>query len=193
MVQRILLMGVLSILLGAAVPLRPAPVALKKQLEAYQKNLTLMTPSLHFVDPRLSLLCRMALPEEVESSKEKHGPHAQTAINIYTNDLGKKAMDSGAKTYPVGTLIIKEKNPFVSQDKKRRYNIGGMIKQAKGYDFENGDWAYFYQTAEGKLDYGKLQSCQRCHAGAKAQDFVYKNWLKPSQQAPQKTPKAPSK
>lgn len=183
----------MSCALSGAVPLEPDTSPLKELLSHYRDDLRLMTPTLHFVDPMLSLSCRMALPSEIEASKEKHGPHFQAAINIYTNDLGQKALDSGATTYPVGTLIIKEKNPFVSQGKKRRYNIGGMIKQAKGYDPQNGDWAYFYQTAEGKLDYGKLKNCRGCHAGAKAQDFVYKSWLKPAQKTPQKTPKTPSR
>ena len=55
-----------------------------------------------------------------------------------------------------------------------------MVKRAPGYDPEHGDWEYFYFEDPAKIEQGKIQSCVRCHAGAKATDHVFGTWERAS-------------
>lgn len=147
------------------------------------KSYQLMTPKAYEVDFYLSLLCRGAIAEDIETTNNKSGPHARSSINVYVNSIGVKALQTKRLPYPVGTVIVKEKNPRMihyiddTTEAERTASIGGMIKRKKGFDPDNGDWEYFYKTSKGALESGKMKRCIQCHKEASKQDFVYKNWF----------------
>lgn len=97
------------------------------------------------------------------------------------NDLAAETFEQSAKSYPVGSVIVKEK---LAQDGKpglsvnAETGIAGMIKQEPGYSPEHGDWAYFYVESPAAAVSGRLDSCIDCHGNAKANDYVFGDWAR---------------
>ncbi len=136
-----------------------------------------------FVNPELAMLCVGASVGQVEKAREKHGPHAHTAILIYMNDPAAKSFTNRAPPYPVGSVIIKRKSILLYFDssgndmtKPADNGVGGMIKRPPGYDPANGDWEYFYFENPKKIESGRIASCVDCHTSAKASDYVFGTW-----------------
>ncbi len=128
----------------------------------------------------LDLLCRGVMPEEREYY-QKENPHFDRYITVYVNPIGETAMMKGGE-FPVGSIIVKEKQPGGSVLLKP----GGpmllntvMIKRAKGYNPACGDWQFAAIdgfTAKLNGD-GKLESCMFCHKDQAKQDFVYRTYI----------------
>jgi hypothetical protein len=152
--------------------------------------LTKLTPEPVDVNPELSMLCRGASAEEVTEARKVGGPHAHSSITIYMSGPAARAFHEKARTYPVGSVIVKEKEAHhyhhasSSSDgvdpeagwAKGRDGVGGMIKRAPGYDPGHGDWEYFYFEDPAKVETGRIASCVQCHAGAAGTDHVYGQW-----------------
>jgi hypothetical protein len=108
-------------------------------------------------------------------------------LGVRMNPAAMDAFTSNARVYPIGAVIVKEKllgkNPTA---------LGGMIKRAKGFDPDHGDWEFFYatlqQSANGpmmavtRFDSGKLTHCVQCHNAVAEKDHVYGSWDWPRQQ-----------
>jgi hypothetical protein len=99
------------------------------------------------------------------------------------NDPAARSFRENAASYPVGSIIVKEKKAMSyragdrsSAMTKARDGVGGMIKRPPGYDPEHGDWEYFYFEDAAKIERGKIASCVQCHAGAAGKDYVFGNW-----------------
>ena len=131
-----------------------------------------------YVPPALSLLCGVPSPEVVAKSRERNGPHSEARIHVYVSATAFRAIDQGKFPFAVGSVVVKEK--LGGRDSV--VGIGGMIKREPEFDSENGDWEYFYSDLKEGFKIGKLQNCSRCHAKAKATDFVF------SKAEPQNTP-----
>jgi Cytochrome P460 len=97
--------------------------------------------------------------------------------------------------FPEGSVIVKEKieKPLDAQGFKTNlekkienrsadlpslYTI--MIKREPGYNSEVGDWEFAVASGkDGRIEAsGKLESCQACHLEKRAQDFVFRSYLK---------------
>jgi hypothetical protein len=100
------------------------------------------------------------------------------------NDVAAAAFGQSAKRYPVGSVIVKEKQgleydaegKLPQRTAKTSNGVGGMIKRTPGYAPDDGDWEYFYFEAAMKVEHGKIKSCIECHRGAAATDYVFGNW-----------------
>jgi len=139
-----------------------------------------MTPQPVHVNPELAILCRGVSEADVEQARKKEGPHANTMVRIYMNDLAADAFKQSASNYAVGAVIVKEKQEERHFDKDwnivvARAGVGGMVKRAAGFDAEHGDWEYFYFEDPAKIESGKIASCVACHAGA-SRDNVFGSW-----------------
>ncbi|HZL34192.1 MAG TPA: cytochrome P460 family protein [Tepidisphaeraceae bacterium] len=146
------------------------------------KKLQSMTRDAVFVNPELAMLCRGASWQDVEGAKVTSGPHANTRVRIYMNDLAAKAFRASSPKYPVGSVIVKQKQGEGYFDKTRKTvqtpdGVGGMVKRAPGFDADHGDWEYFYFQDASRIESGKIPSCVQCHAGA-AKDHVFGSWAK---------------
>lgn len=123
--------------------------------------------------------------EQVEAARVKHGPHANTGILIYMNELAANTFTTTNKSYPVGAAVVKRKTIHEYLTKSGKLirssdnGVGGMIKRSSGYDPVHGDWEYFYFEDPKKIQSGRLQSCVKCHEGAKATDYVFGTWKSP--------------
>lgn len=146
-------------------------------------DLTLMTPEPVFVNPELAMLCVGATKEMVDHARIDKGPHANCSVKIFMNGLASTAFNYKT-TYPVGAVIVKEKNMLGYQSKTDTEwqgtgnGVGGMIKREKGYDESNGDWEYFYFETPSSIESGRMKSCIDCHGKARTTDFVFADWAK---------------
>jgi hypothetical protein len=146
------------------------------------RSLRSMTRQPVNVDPRLAMLCRGAEQSEVEEARKHSGPHANSAIRIYMNDLASNAFRSRSRPYPVGSVIVKEKRSmgYWSRETGRPVHqhdgVGGMVKRPPGYDPAHGDWEYFYFEEGSKIESGRIGSCVGCHGGASTRDYVFGDW-----------------
>jgi hypothetical protein len=138
-----------------------------------------------FVEFTFALDCAAPTREMVERVRKVHGPHTQSTIQIYMNGSAATAFEAGNRSYPVGAAIVKHKSFLGARGSEELATVaeagaGGMIKRNPGFDPENGDWEYFYFEDAGKIASGKIQTCIKCHRGAKATDFVFGSWHNPT-------------
>ena len=147
------------------------------------EDLRLMTPDPVFVNPELATLCIGASKEMVEHARIDKGPHANCSVRIFMNELASTAF-AQQTTYPVGSIIIKEKNMLGYRTKTDTEwqgtgnGVGGMIKRDKGFDETNANWEYFYFENASSIESGKMKSCIECHQKSRKSDFVFGNWSK---------------
>jgi hypothetical protein len=147
-------------------------------------DLKLITGEPVLVDPQLAFLCVGVYQRHIDEARKRSGPHAYTSIRIFMNDVAAAAFERDAKAYPVGSVIVKEKQGqryFADEDRslqnpKTPDGVGGMIKRSPGYDPNNSDWEYFYFEDPDNLEHGKIAACVDCHRGAALSDFVFGDW-----------------
>ena len=153
-------------------------------------RLRLVTNTPVEVNQQLATLCIGVQQGHVNEARKRSGPHALTAIRIFMNDLAYDAFHKAAATYPVGSIIVKEKRgveSFLSTSSRSKATtpdgVGGMIKRDSGYDPEHGDWEYFYFDDASRIESGRIANCVQCHQSAAATDHVFGNWAKKSNAA----------
>ena len=171
------------------------PADIEKMLAGYH-DLKLMTPTPVMTNVELALLCRGAMQSDVERARKTLGPHAYAHVSVYMNEQAAAAFGkhqaaatqptsrpSAAMSYPVGSIIVKEKHGqfYEARTPERKMvsdldGIGGMIKRPPGFDPDHGDWEYFYREQKKPIESGKIETCVKCHEGAKWQDHVFGNW-----------------
>jgi hypothetical protein len=154
-----------------------------RKIAATYRDLKLMTKDAVSVDPGLAGLCRGITRADAEAARKQYGPHAHTQVRIFMNHLAAGEFGKRNPTFPVGSVIVKEKTavPHTSTTRpgktvKGNDGVGGMIKRADGYDLAHGDWEYFYFEDPASIESGKLASCVKCHSGAPKTDYVFGGW-----------------
>ena len=128
------------------------------------------------VSMQLMALCRIMT--EAEQSYV-NSEHAEFFVQVYVNPIGQAAMkQDGARTFPVGTVIVKEKftqDTRVPNSQAEPAGLGVMVKRAAGFDTPGGDWEYLYVDRSGLTvtDQEQMQDCRACHIKARERDAVY--------------------
>jgi Cytochrome P460 len=147
------------------------------------KDMDAMTKEPVFVSPDVAMLCIGVAKDHIAAEKTRSGPHAHTAISVRMNKLAADAFRNSAIEYPVGSIVVKEKQPakYLSPSQtprltRARAGVGGMIKRPAGYDPDHGDWEYFYFEDPSKIESGIISSCVNCHEGARKSDYVFGMW-----------------
>jgi hypothetical protein len=84
------------------------------------------------------------------------------------------------KTYPEGTIILKENYTMEKGLPIKALTLTIMVKQAKGYDTNAGDWEYIQYDAKGnKILQGSSNNslaksnCINCHINMQERDYVF--------------------
>jgi hypothetical protein len=152
----------------------PQPAELVKTY----KTLINKTPEGFTVNPGLAMLCVGASATQIRQAEAQHGPHAYASVTIYVNPTADITLKKKAKVFPVGAVIIKEKQAYSSYryKTKRRNGVTGMIKREAGYDPKNGDWEYFIQEEGRPIERGKIATCIVCHVKAPGPDHLFATW-----------------
>ncbi|HZZ42515.1 MAG TPA: cytochrome P460 family protein [Tepidisphaeraceae bacterium] len=160
----------------------PAQPEVQQVASKYQ-SLRRMTKKPVLVDAGLAMLCRGISQSDVDAARQVSGPHAHTRVSIFMNDAAADTFGKPNATYPVGSIVIKEKRAMEyltsnqpNQKVKANDGVGGMIKRSPGYDPDHGDWEYFYFESPDKIESGKMNSCIQCHSGAAKKDYIFGDW-----------------
>jgi hypothetical protein len=182
----LIVMALASCAVAGDVPTPPAtqpadPGAAVVSIAHDYKAFKLITPKPVYVDPELAMLCRGVSQEDMEAARKQHGVHANAFIKIYMNESAARAFAEPGKPYPVGAVVVKEKEIGGYQADDGKWvgggdGVGGMIKRAPGFDPEHGDWEYFYFENPKKIESGRIASCVQCHAAASGTDHVFGTW-----------------
>jgi hypothetical protein len=169
----------------------PSGIPMPEQIVDEYRSYNRMTNEPHEVSLADAQLCAAApdTPAHEEpiygSDEYADSPHAHAAIQIYMNDAAAEAFRSMAATYPVGSIIVKEKwhspestdlDPGEAEGELR--GLGGMVKLPTGGEPDLGVWGYFYLDRTSSNPVGFVQSCVHCHGQAHKTDRVFGNWAK---------------
>jgi hypothetical protein len=159
----------------------PTPVV-SDLAKSYRTALRKINDQEILVNPDLAALCIGVSQARLASVSGTFGPHANCAINIFMNEAAEKSFAAGARIYPVGSVIIKEKRAAsyvisaqaaVGGDFR---GVGGMVKRAAGFDPEHDDWEYFYFDHPSNIEQGRISSCIACHSSARSSDYIFGSW-----------------
>jgi len=119
------------------------------------------------------LACAAPKPGEIS-------PHTfpDAYIEVYVNPAGRAAMFSRERVaFPEGTIIVKEKHHSEEEPDPELLTV--MLKRAKGYNPETGDWDF--AVLDGKAGevqaQGKLEKCIACHKTIPSTDYVFRPYL----------------
>lgn len=118
-------------------------------------------------------------PKKEDEDKWEHVKAKKTEASsygvVYANDLAREAIKSkAALTYPVGSIIVREKLPYTDGDPKPLL-LAVMIKRPHGFNPKGGDWEFLIaDSAMTKIqERQKKGSCLDCHAAQRARDYVF--------------------
>ena len=137
---------------------------------------TRINPEPVIMEPRVAELCAMSRGPLKERVMEKDNPHKDNFITVYVNETGSKAMYAKKPSFPLGSVIVKEK--LLRKDSDSPELLTVMIKHEPGYNPANGDWEYMVTDAAGKVQArGQLENCQACHTMVKNSDYVYRSYV----------------
>jgi len=133
-----------------------------------------VTPHPYHVTDVVATLC--AAPTPVQVAKMNLGPHNATVIDVYVNKIGEAALVGKGKTFPAGSVIVKEKH---AAEGGPITLMTVMQKGPKGSRLSTGDWTYYVTDANGvRMSKGaKLDRCASCHDSVKANDYVFRTYL----------------
>jgi Cytochrome P460 len=159
---------------SAAISSRPGMV---KEIEGY-RGWTKVNEVPQLMAPRVAMACaRVMAPGGVDVNGSTN-PHTNKFFTVYVNDVGREAMVTQKNpTFPVGTVIVKEKLP--SKESQTPELLTVMIKQKEGFNEASGDWEYAVMDGTGtRLEgRGDLQNCQSCHVAKQGSDYVFRTYL----------------
>ena len=128
------------------------------------------------------VFCAPPTEAQLETDRKVHGPHSQSEIVVRVNAIGIEQFKTG-RSAPAGTIVVKEKYTRYSPNTPPSA-IGAMIKREPGYDPEHGDWEYAYEEQSPKTERtlvrGRLDSCIKCHSGARDTDYLFRGYLQAS-------------
>ncbi len=128
----------------------------------------------HKVNPKpvkmLPSVATLCAPPQAPTSPN---PHQDRYLTVYVNERGSAAMASTTASFPVGSIIVKEKLPTPSATQPELLTV--MVKREQGYFPEGGDWEYrVYDGQLRQMEAGRLTLCAACHQ--KAVDWVFRDY-----------------
>lgn len=122
------------------------------------------------------------LPKGVKFSEllksENAASHNTTFGVVYANDPAKAELEKETPQFPVGSIIVREKNETAASETP--LTVIAMVKREKGFNEKTGDWEFFvFNGADLKLTSRETEgSCAACHVWAEKTDWVFRDYLK---------------
>ena len=105
-------------------------------------------------------------------SRKDDGKHVTTLGFGYVNEIGRGGFKREPFSFPVGTVIVRERRLWASLDPDR---LVVMIKREKRFNRKANGWEFLTVTGDGTklLEREKDGKCLKCHASAAQNDFVF--------------------
>lgn len=168
--RRVLITAILSVALIAVVVTLMAQRDFEQVARsvAGSESIHRVTASLFTMDPVVVTQC---------IAPNKTNPHRECFGHVYVTTLGHEQMISGKGSYPVGTVIVKQKFKSSSTRSLTLHTV--MRKRSPGFDSANGDWEYSVVDGAGRkvLAVGRIASCIACHSQYAKTDYVTRKYL----------------
>ncbi len=103
--------------------------------------------------------------------------HNSTFGEVYANDLAKVEIEKVNPKFPLGAIIVREKNLTIASDAPE--TVIAMVKREKGFSTETGDWEFLvFSGSDLKLQSRETKSdCSKCHIQAQKSDWVFRDYL----------------
>lgn len=122
-----------------------------------------------------------APPSEPKKKKKETNPHEKSGTTfgvVYANDLAKAEIEKDKPDFPVGSIIIREKN--LAETSETPEIVIAMVKREKSFSKKTGDWEFFvFNGADLKLQKRETKGdCAKCHIQAEKSDWVFRDYLK---------------
>lgn len=121
------------------------------------------------MNPRVARLC--IGPERLS----RHDPHSAYSAHVSVSAPQADAFRQGTNSFPVGTMIVKEKLHGLDGGPSADL-FTGMLKREAGYNSTGGDWEWFVVAGPAGLRQvvarGQLTSCLDCHEKHRATGFI---------------------
>ena len=97
---------------------------------------------------------------------------------VYANDLAKAEIEKENPHFPVGAIIVREKNETATSETPQI--VIAMVKREKGFSADTGDWEFFtFNGADLKMQKRETKGdCATCHIQAEKTDWVFRDYLK---------------
>lgn len=97
---------------------------------------------------------------------------------VYANDLAKSEFDRENPQFPVGSIIVREKN--AAETSEIPVSVIAMVKREKGFSKDSGDWEFFtFNGADLKTQKRETKGdCAACHSRSEKTDWVFRDYLK---------------
>jgi len=140
-----------------------------RQLDGYQKW-PMLTPGPVDTSEGQFWLCGISFANAWQKTLDTQGPHWSPAIRVYANPLAKAAIDAKGAKFPPGSILVKEKLV-----RNKIHAITAMIRERDGFDRsdEKNNWRYFYADEYQEMQFGRIESCRKCHQKAAETDFAF--------------------
>jgi hypothetical protein len=113
---------------------------------------------------------------KLHNCRKSQHPSGEYVV-VWTNDLGKAALDDGTRPFPVGTVFVKSQYADSACSVQARYTASR--KGEAGSNTDAGDWSWQEVSAAGAVgsccgggDPASGTSCAGCHAGCASNDHV---------------------
>jgi hypothetical protein len=195
MERTLLILSLLATTSSGATTPSAATLDLPEPLRAY-RSWPVVLPSTP-VPYELWIGCDTVSPEELESERKKHGPHAVQQIRVYANAVAAAALLRGEKTLPIGSALAKEKLDGTER-KEVPVGVAFMTKRraARGGRDTFWEFAYFPRpftdfSSTKDVERREARSCAACHQAA-PNDGVFGDYRpRPSKPAPSPSPSTP--
>lgn len=102
--------------------------------------------------------------ERFYAGTEPHGMLLTTYVNSAAND----ALANWTQSMPEGAIIVKEN--YMPDSTLAAVTV---MYKSPGYNPEHNDWWFLKRLADGTVEAsGRVEGCQNCHGGAKANDYI---------------------
>ncbi len=97
---------------------------------------------------------------------------------VYANDLAEIEIEKENPQFPVGSIIVREKNLAATSETPQ--TVIAMVKREKGFSKKSGDWEFFtFNGADLKMQKRETKGdCATCHVQAEKTDWVFREYLK---------------
>lgn len=97
---------------------------------------------------------------------------------VYANDLAKAEIKRENPNFPIGSIIVREKNASATSETPE--TVIAMVKRESGFNKETNDWEFFvFDGADLKMQKRETKGdCAACHIRAEKSDWVFRDYLK---------------
>ena len=112
-----------------------------------------------------------------DSRPRENHKAGETFARVYVNENARPAMSKGKTSFPVGSIIVREK--LWRADATEPALVTAMFKRERGFSPETNDWEFFVidRGLTRIKDRDTVGNCAACHITAKETDWVFKNYL----------------